>query len=149
MSFVVQWRQRARNHVSSAMVAWSLVMTVVLITWEVSPSSQGRAWAAGFAATVVFGAYLGWLRRGAAVFVAPLINWAFAWLPLWLAAMFRHGLIKGLVVGFVLVTVGWLIIGTLELITLGCVTWFVRRLRGRRRRPIDSGVSVFGPGERP
>ena len=149
MSIVLQLQRRARSHVSSAMVVWSLVMTVVLIAWEASPSLDSRAFVSGFGATLVFGVYLGWQRRSAAVFVAPMVSWTFAWLPVWVTAMFRHGLVKGFVVGFFLVTFGWLVIGTLEFLTLGGVNWLVRVLRGGRRRSIDDGVTVFGPGERP
>lgn len=145
MSFVVQVSRRARGHVSAAMILWSLVMTLMLIIWEVSPASDGRALSGGLGATVVFGAYLGWRRRGAAVFVAPLVNWSFAWLPLWLAAMFRHGFVKGLFVGFFLVTFGWVVVGTMEFLTLGGLTLAMRLLRGDRRPLRRDDVRIFGP----
>ncbi len=149
MSFVVQVRQRARGNVSAAMVLWSLAMTVVLVVWEASPSADGRATLWGFVSSAVFGAYLGWRRRGAAVFIAPLGNWSFAWLPLWIAAMIRHGFVKGIFVGLFLVTVGWLIIGTLEFLTLGALTMVVRSVRGDAPRADDDEVIIFGPDERP
>jgi hypothetical protein len=148
MSFVVQVRQRARGNVSVAMVVWSLAMTVVLATWEVSPASDGRAALWGVAATAIFGVYLGWRRRGAAVFVAPLVSWSFAWLPLWIAAMLRHGFIKGLFVGLLLITVGWLVIGTLEFLSLGAVTLLVRSVRGGGSGVGDDEVIIFGPDDR-
>ena len=52
-----------------------------------------------------------------------MVSWSFAWLPLWIAAMIRHGVLKGLFVGFFLITVGWLLIGTLEFLALGAVRW--------------------------
>lgn len=147
MSFVVQVRQRARGNVSAAMIVWSLIMTVVLAAWEISPSSDGRAALWGLAATVAFGAYLGWRRRGAAVFVAPLVSWSFAWLPLWIAAMIRHGFLKGLFVGLFLVTVGWLVIGMLEFVSLGAVTLMVRSVRGGGPRAGGDEVIIFGPDD--
>ncbi len=149
MSFVVQVRQRARGNVSVAMVIWALAMTVVLFVWEVRPSVDGRATLWGFAFTAVFAAYLGWRRRGAAVFVAPLVSWSFAWLPLWIAAMVRHGLLRGFFVGLFLITVGWLAIGTLEFLALGAITMLVRSVRGGASRDGDGDVIIFGPDERP
>jgi hypothetical protein len=148
MSFVVQVRQRARGNVSAAMVVWSLAMTVVLAAWEISPASDGLAALWGIAATAVFGIYLGWRRRGAAVFVAPMVSWSFAWLPLWIAAMIRHGFVKGLFVGLFLITVGWLVIGTLEFLSLGAVTMLVRSVRGGGPGGGDGDVIIFGPDGR-
>lgn len=147
MSFVVQVRQRARGNVSVAMVAWAVVMTVVVAAWEISPSDDGRAVLGGVAATVLFGVYLGWRRHAAAVFVAPLVSWSFAWLPLWISAMVRHGFLKGIFVGLFLITVGWIVIGTLEFVSLGAVTLMVRRVRGRGPHTGGDGVIIFGPGD--
>jgi hypothetical protein len=147
MSFVVQVRQRARGNVSAAMVVWSVAMTVILATWEISRADDGRAVLSGLLATVLFGVYLGWRRRGAAVFVAPMVSWSFAWLPLWISAMIRHGFVKGLFVGFFLVTVGWLVIGTLEFLSLGAVTMLVRSVRGGAPRTGDDEVIIFGPND--
>ena len=148
MDFVVLVRQRARDNVSAAMVIWSIVMAVALFVWEVSAASHVRATLAGIVATLLFGAYLGWRQRGAAAFVAPMVSWSFAWLPLWIAAMIRHGALKGLFVGFFLITVGWLLIGTLEFLELGAVSMVVRRLRGGRPPHGDDDVVIFGPDGR-
>jgi hypothetical protein len=145
MSFVVQVRQRAKGNVSAAMMAWAIVMTVVVAAWEISPGEDGRAVLGGLVATVLFGVYLGWRRRAAAVFVAPLVSWSVAWLPLWISAMIRHGFIKGIFVGFFLVTVGWIAIGTFEFVSLGAVTLLVRRVRGGGPREDGDGVVIFGP----
>jgi hypothetical protein len=144
MSFVVQIRQRARGSVSAAMVAWSVAMTVVLVAWELSPSNEGPTYLWGLVVTVLFGAYLGWQRRGAAVFVAPLVSWSFAWVPLWISAMIRHGFVKGLFVGLFLVTVGWLVIGAIEFLSLGAVAMLVRAVRGGPKSG-DGDVIIFGP----
>jgi hypothetical protein len=147
MSFVIQVRQRARGNVSAAMLVWSIVMTVVLATWEISPAQDGRVVLWGLLATAVFGLYLGWRRRAAAVFVAPLVSWSFAWLPLWISAMIRHGFIKGIFVGLFLITVGWIVIGTLEFLSLGAVTMLVRAARGRGPQADGDGVIIFGPND--
>jgi hypothetical protein len=145
MSFVVNVRQQTTSNVSTAMVLWSLAMAAVVVDWEVSPATDGRAVLWGLLGTALFGVYLGWRRRGAAVFVAPLVSWIFAWLPLWIAAMIRHGFVKGLFVGFFLITVGWIVIGTMEFVSLGAVTMLVRSLRGRQSRGDGDGVVIFGP----
>ena len=147
MDFVVLVRQRARDNVSAAMVVWAIVMAAVLFVWEVSANADARATLAGIVATLGFGAYLGWRQRSAAAFVAPMVSWSFAWLPLWIAAMIRHGALKGLFVGFFLITVGWLLIGTLEFLGLGAVSIVVRRLRGGRP-PHEDDVVIFGPDDR-
>ena len=149
MGMVVVIRQRASGNVSAAMVVWAVAMAVVLFVWEVSAAAHVRAVLAGVVATLVFGAYLGWRQRGAAVFVAPMVSWSFAWLPLWIAAMIHHGALKGLFVGFFLVTVGWLLIGTLEFLWLGAVSVVVRRLRGSPRGRDGDDVVIFGPDDRP
>ncbi len=147
MSFVVQVRQRAKGNVSAAMIIWSIAMAVVLVLWEVSPRDDGRAVVAGLGVTALLGLYLGWRRRGAAVFVAPMVSWTFAWVPLWIASMVRHGFVKGLFVGFFLVTVGWIVIGTMEFLSLGAVTLLVRSARGGGPGMHDDGVVIFGPDD--
>jgi hypothetical protein len=145
VAFIVRVRQRARGNVSAVMVVWSVAMTVVLAAWEISPTNDGRAFLWGLVATVLFGAYLGWRRHAAAVFVAPFVSWSFAWLPLWISAMVRHGFIKGLFIGFFLITVGWIVVGTLEFVSLGAVTMLVRRVRGGGPRHNGDGVVIIGP----
>jgi hypothetical protein len=104
---------------------------------------SGALWAAVIA-TALLGIYLGWRRRGAAVFIAPMVSWLFAWLPLWIAAMIHDGFFKGFFVGLFLVTIGWIGIGFLEFFGLGVVTFVVRLFRG----PSNSNgpdVIIFGP----
>jgi len=126
------------------MVLWSVTMAVVLFTWEARAVPQEHALAVGLAVTALLGVYLGWRRRSAAVFVAPLVSWLFAWFPLMVAAMIHHGVVKGFFVGLFLITVGWLGIGATEFVWLGLVAFLVRLLRG----PGDRGepdVVIFGP----
>jgi hypothetical protein len=101
----------------------------------------------GVIATVLLGIYLGWRRRGAAVFIAPMVSWLFAWLPLWIAAMIRDGFFRGIFVGLFLITIGWIAIGFLEFFGLGLVTFLVRMFRGPS--PTDGpNVIIFGPDGR-
>ena len=127
------------------MFLWSLVMAVVLVTYELERHGRGGAIVAGVVATAIFGVILGWRRRTGLVVVAPLFSWLVAWFPLIIAAMVRHGVLAGLLLGVLTVTLGWFVIGGLELVELAIVATLVARLRG------GSGpeVVVFGPGEGP
>lgn len=144
---VFQVRERARGNVTTPMMLWASVMAVVIFVREASNGPHtGDIWV-GVIATVLFGVYLGWRRRGAAVFIAPVVSWLFAWLPLWVAAMIHDGFFKGLFVGLFLVTIGWIGIGLVEFFGLGSVTFLVRIFRG----PSSSGgpdVIIFGPDGR-
>jgi hypothetical protein len=144
---VIGIRQRTRGNVTTAMVLWSLAMDVALVLYETRWSPTSTAVLVGVAATGLFGLYLGWRRRSAAVVVAPLVSWFFAWPVLWVAAMIRHGFVKGLFVGLFLVTVGWIAIGFLEFAGLGLSALAGRWLHGSRGR--DGGVVIFGPSQGP
>ncbi|MGH9019850.1 MAG: hypothetical protein ACRDV0_02390 [Acidimicrobiales bacterium] len=134
---VVGWRQRARGNVTGAMVLWALVMAVVIFLDESRWASTWNATWAGVGAVVVFGLYLGWRRRAAAVLVAPFVSWFFAWPLLWAAAMIHDGVVKGFFIGLFLVTVGWLGIGLAEVVGLGVVAFTVRWARGSGRSGPD------------
>ena len=141
--FVIQIRQRARRGASAAMFLWSLVMAVVLVAYVVERHGRGGVVAVGVVATALFGALLGWRGRTGLAVVAPLFSWLVAWFPLVIASMVRHGVLVGLLIGFVTVTLGWFVIGGLELLELALVAGLVARLRG------GSGpdVMIFGPGD--
>jgi hypothetical protein len=140
---VVGWRQRARGNVTGAMVLWALVMAVVIFLDESRWTSVSSTTWAGVGAVVLFGLYLGWRRRAAAVLVAPFVSWFFAWPLLWAAAMIHDGVVKGFFIGLFLVTVGWLGIGLAEFLGLGVVAMLVRWARGSGGRGPD--VVIFGP----
>src|SRR5580693_5614662 len=110
----VQVKSRARGNVTATMILWAIVMAVVIFMIEASHGAHHDAFWVGFGATAAFGLYLGLRRRIAAAFVAPMVSWSFAWIPLWIAAMVRDGFWKGLVVGLFWVTIGWIMIGGLE-----------------------------------
>ena len=141
---VVQVRERARGNVTTPMVLWSCVVAVVLFLVEAHHGSHSGALWVGFGATGLFGAYLGLRRRTPAVFIAPFVSWMVAWFPFVVAAMIRDGFLKGIVVGFFWITIGWFLIGMIEFATLFIVASLFRVLRGSARAP-DRGVAVFGP----
>lgn len=141
---MIKVRQRARGNVTGVMVLWSLAMAIALYLYESHWTSTSAAVWTGVAATGLFGIYLGWRRRIAAVLVAPMVSWFFAWPLLWVAAMVHDGFLRGLFVGLFLVTVGWLVIGLAEFVGLGVVALAVRWARGSARSEGD--VVIFGPG---
>jgi hypothetical protein len=144
----VQIRERAKGDVSIPMALWAILMALTLFMLEARLGSRSLFWTIGISSTALFGAYLGLRRRTAAAFIAPLISWMVAWLPLVAAAMIHDGFLKGLVVGIFLTTIGWIGIGLLEFLWLFVVASFFRMLRGSTgaREP---DVIVFGPdGER-
>jgi hypothetical protein len=59
--------------------------------------------------------------------------------------MVRDGFLKGLAVGLFWVTIGWIMIGGLEFVTLFVVGSFMRLFRGSSR-PRERDVVVYGPG---
>jgi hypothetical protein len=141
---VFQVRERARGNVTAPMMLWATVMAVVIFLSEAHWGSRSDVIWTGVGATVLLGVYLGWRRRGAAVFIAPMVSWLFAWIPLWIAAMIHDGFFKGIFVGLFLITIGWIAIGFLEFFGLGIVTFAVRLFRG----PSNSSgpdVVIFGP----
>lgn len=127
------------------MTLWAILMAVVLFLGEARIGSSTGAYWTGIAATALLGAYLGWRRRVAAVFVAPIVSWLFAWFPLVVAAMIHDGVLSGFFVGLFLITIGWIGIGLIEMVWMGMVALLVRMLRGRGRGP---EVVIYGPEDR-
>lgn len=68
----------------------------------------------GVVATFLLGGYLGWRRKLGSIFFAPVVSWMFAWFPLIVAEIIRDGFFKGAVVGVLMSTIGWLVIGFVE-----------------------------------
>ncbi len=63
------------------------------------------------------------------VLVAPFVNWMFAWFPMEIASMVHFGILKGFLVGLLIITVGWIGIGFVELAWLGMVAALCGALR--------------------
>ena len=143
MDFVYQVRSRTHS-VRAASALWTLAMAVSLCLWELHGSDLHKGETLGLVASILYGAYLGWNCRAATAFVAPLLSWGVAWLPLWIAAMVRHGFFKGAVIGLVLITAGWIIIGLMEFVVVGGVALLVRvRRRGGSR--FEPDVVIIDP----
>lgn len=143
---VFQVRERSRGNVTFSMVLWATAMAAVLFLFESRLTDRADTAWAGVGVTALFGVYLGWRRRAAAVFIAPFVSWLFAWFPLWVAAMIHEGALRGLFWGLFLVTVGWVLIGFIEFVWLGAVAFLVRSLRGPSGRG-DEKVVIFGPDD--
>ena len=126
---------------SGAMTVWAILMAVVIFCLEARIGGADTMGGIAVAATILFGAFLGWRRRVAAVLVAPFVSWLWAWFPLWIAAMIHDGFFGGIAIGFFLITIGWFGIGLTEVAVLGIVALAVRAVRGGG----DGDVIVFGP----
>jgi hypothetical protein len=136
-------RERARGNVSTPVVLWALAMTVVLFIEVVKPSALVTI--SGFAITALLGALLGWRRRMGTVIAAPFIGWLFAWFPMEIACMIHFGILKGFLLGLLIITFGWIGIGFVELAWLAMVAVVVRSLRGTRS---DDRVVIIDPETR-
>jgi hypothetical protein len=128
MSVVFTFRERARGNVSTPVVLWAIAMTVVLFMEIVTPSALLTV--SGFAITALLGGFLGWRRRMGTVVVAPFVNWLFAWFPMEIASMIHFGILKGFLLGLVIITFGWIGIGFVELAWLAMVAMLIRSIRG-------------------
>jgi hypothetical protein len=140
MNVVFTVRERARGNVSTPVVLWALAMTVVLFMEVVNPSALVTA--SGFVVTALLGALLGWRRRMGTVIAAPFIGWLFAWFPMEIACMIHFGILKGFLLGLLIVTFGWVGIGFVELAWLAMVALVVRSLHGA---PSDGRVVIIDP----
>jgi hypothetical protein len=140
MNVVFTVRERARGNVSTPVVLWALAMTVVLFIEVVNPSALVTI--SGFVITALLGALLGWRRRMGTVIAAPFIGWLFAWFPMEIACMIHFGILKGFLLGLLIITFGWIGVGFVELAWLALVAIFVRSLRGV---PRDDRVVIFDP----
>ena len=143
MNTVFVYRDRAKNNVSFPMVVWALAMTVILFMAIVTPSATVTI--TGFVLTALLGVVLGWRRRFGAVIAAPFVSWFFAWFPMEIASMIHFGILKGFLLGLVIITVGWIGIGFIEFVWLAMVALLVRSLLGA---PRDEPVVIIDPEHR-
>jgi hypothetical protein len=140
MNAVFMVRERARGNVSTSVVLWAIAMTVVLFMEIVNPSALLTV--SGFVITALLGALLGWRRRMGTVIAAPFIGWLFAWFPMEVACMIHFGILKGFLLGLLIITFGWVGIGFVELTWLAMVALAVRSLHGA---PPDNRVVIIDP----
>lgn len=114
---IVRVRETTRGAAGVATVAWSVIAAATLFAYRAN-YAPGTWGVVGVLATALLGAYLGWRRRLGVMFLAPLVSWCFAWLPLIIGEMIRDGFLKGFFLGLVWATVGWIPIGAAEFIVL-------------------------------
>jgi hypothetical protein len=143
MSVVFTFRERARGNVSTPVVLWAIAMTVVLFMEIVNPSALVTV--SGFALTAVLGGILGWRRRMGTIVVAPFVSWLFAWFPMEIASMIHFGILKGFLLGLVIITFGWIAIGFVELAWLGMVAMLIRSIHGHSS---EDRVVIIDPEKR-
>jgi hypothetical protein len=134
-------RSRAKGKVSTPMVLWALAMTVILFIDVVSPSSTDTV--VGFGISAILGAYLGWQRRMGAVIAAPFVNWLFAWFPMEIACMIHFGVLKGFLLGLLVITFGWIGIGFVEFAWISMVAALARSIHGPSSREDDDAVIII------
>jgi hypothetical protein len=136
-------RSRAKGKVTAPMVLWALAMTVILFIDVVAPSVTDTV--AGFGISAILGAYLGWQRRMGAVIAAPFVNWLFAWFPMEIACMIHFGILKGFLLGLLVITFGWIGIGFVEFAWISMVAAVVRSIHGSSGPHEDDDVVIIDP----
>ena len=139
-------QERSKGRVTRPLVLWAFLMAIDLFCFEAQIGNSSTVRSAGLAITVALGIYLGWQRRSATAFIAPLVSWMVTWPPLWLATMIHEGFFKGFFKGLFLVTIGWIAIGGAEFVVLLVTSTIVRTLRGKKRDSV-SDVVIFGPDD--
>jgi hypothetical protein len=121
---------------------WAIATSVDLFLVVVMPDHH-RWVTVGFALTALLGFYLGWKRRMATIFVAPLVSWFFSWFPLIIAFMIHFGVLRGFVFGIVWITAGWILIGGAQVLWLLMTAGVIRVFRGSGRAEPD--VVIIDP----
>jgi hypothetical protein len=130
---IIDMQRKARGNVTIGMVVWSLLMAadlfmIILLGRKVG--TQNLFGLIGFGICVLFGFFLGWQRRSAALFAAPMVSWFFGWFPVLVASMIHWGVIKGFLLGMLFDTFGWVLIAFSEIVLLGAGALVARLFRG-------------------
>jgi hypothetical protein len=139
-------RSRAKGKVSTPLVLWALAMTVIMFIDVVAPSATDTI--VGFGISALLGAYLGWQRRLGAAIAAPFVNWLFAWLPMEIACMIHFGILKGFLLGLLIITFGWIGIGFVEFAWISMVAALARSLHSSSGPRDDDAVIIIDPDGR-
>ena len=146
-NIVFQVQQRSKGKVSGPMTLWALIVAVSLSCIQLHTEDNTVFVETALVATMFLGVYLGWQRLGGSGFIAPLVSWAFAWPPLWIAEMIHDGFVVGLFKGLFLITFGWVVIGGAELVVLIVASTIIRMFRSRATSQDE--VVIFGPHDQP
>jgi hypothetical protein len=136
-------RSRAKGKITAPLVLWAIAMTVVLFIDVVAPSATDTV--VGFGISAVLGAYLGWQRRMGAAIAAPFVNWLFAWFPMEIACMIHFGILKGFLLGLLVITFGWIGIGFVEFAWISMVATVFRAIHGSSGPRGDDDVVIIDP----
>ena len=134
---VVYIRKEARyvrGPVGGVIAIWAVIMTWCLVRLVAHPTQH--AGVAVFWWTVALGVILGVQRRTAMSWIAPLVAWAFAWLPIWIAFIVRSGWWPGFVYGGLAASFGWIVFfvetGAILFAVSAVVRFALRPFRRRR-----------------
>lgn len=125
---------------------WAIVATWSLVLLIAHPDRHSGAAHTLWWSTVVLGGVLGVQRRTAMAWIAPMVTWSLAWLPVWIAFMFRDGFLPGVFIGAVASAGGWIVFGAATAPILFVVSTVVRLLLRPFRRHDD--VTIIGPRDR-
>lgn len=136
-------RERTRAQVSTPVTLWAVTVAVVLVADVLSTSATPDV--VGVVATALLGAYLGWRQRRGVIFFAPLLSWVVAVGPVLVASLIHDGLVAGVVSAALMMSVGWFVVGAVEVVILAVAAGVVHALRHGSRR---NEVVIISPGER-
>jgi hypothetical protein len=118
-------------------------MTVILFIDVVAPSATDTI--VGFGITAVLGFYLGWQGRTGTIIAAPFVSWLFAWFPMEIACMIHFGILKGFLLGLLIITFGWMGIGFVEFAWISMVAVVARSIHGSSEHHDEDDVVIIDP----
>jgi len=133
---IIDMQRKARGNVTIGMVVWSLLMAAYLfmiIIMGHKLGTQNVFGLIGIGVCVLFGFFLGWQRRSAALFAAPMVSWFFGWFPVLIASMIYWGVIKGFLLGMLIDTFGWFVVAFMQILLLGVGAVVARIFRGGQK----------------
>jgi hypothetical protein len=143
---VIRVRNEVRGPVGGAIALWSVVTTWCLVLLIAHPDRHSGAAHTLFWSTVALGVILGVQRRTAMAWIAPMVAWAVAWLPVWIAFVVREGFLPGVFVGAVAAAGGWILFGAAITPILFVLSTLVRLIARPFRRSRD--VTIISPRDR-
>lgn len=143
---VIRVRREVRGPVGGAIVLWSIVATWCLVLLIAHPNRHSGAAHTLLWSTVALGGILGIQRRTAMAWIAPMVAWSLAWLPVWIAFMFRDGFLPGVFIGAVASAGGWIVFGAATTPILFVVSAVLRLILRPFRH--ESDVTIIGPRDR-
>ncbi len=145
--YVYRLREESRGKAGAILFLWALVVTYGacrLIVANGRHSSAGE-WAI-LGASLTTGVLLGYRRRLGAVWIAPVILYPIAFVPVLASNWVAHGFVGGLVRSFLELSFLWPLVAA-GVVALLLVTALPLRLLVSSRRQSD--VVIYGPGETP